>query len=997
DGELRIVFDYVRDLFPDGMIDAMFEAYAEALRRLSRDDAAWGDAVPGIRVMAMGGATEASIWSNFHETGPDDARWASVPYGRPLANQAFAVLDDRLQPRPDWVAGDLYISGDGLALGYWNDPEKTAGAFLPAGDGHPRLYRTGDTARYHDDGTLEFLGRKDEQVKIHGYRVEPGEIESVLKAHPAVNNAAVLLHKGAEGELSLAAYVEADPGHRGEIVREERAASRLEDGLPLRADGREGLDEERFLPVWDKMKELYAAAVTAALEELGFFGHGYRDTETFLHDSGISPRYGRWLARAVKALHDLGLADRDGDGVWQRRGTAPDREACLAFCADRAGELGYSPQEMALLARTVRELPAILREDVHSAEFYTSAEVPGFYQKIFGASNQLTADLVTGLAAASGNGFRILEVGGGYGTVTRFVLPGLPDGGVTYDFTDISPFFLNKAREEFAGYPFVNYRLLDLDEDPRLMGFEPHGYDLILAGNVLHDAADIRRSLKYLTGLLKPSGILLMQEETVFQLPFDLSMGLQQGFDSARDEEFRPEQPLLTRELWTKALTEAGLSRPSFLMPPASLESRLGLEVILSEGPSSVARFTPRPLEDHLRGHLPAWMIPVSWTLLDRMPLTRNGKVDRKRLSGGAVRQRPRTGVTARTRTEQAVAAIWKNVLRVDDVGVTDSFFLSGGDSLSAFQLLRQLEREFGCRLTLRDLLQAPTVAAQAALVDHKPGASAGELVCLHDADGPATVCMMHPVEGLVNAYAPLAAKLGEVSFHALQSAGLDGGPLRTAFPDMVTAALEAVEGLPRPLLLGGWSMGAFLAWETARRLLAGGQGEHLLPLVLLDPPSKPAWDSLYDSRAHDPAALLGLVAPAPQKALAALGMSEGDLAALDAPARARVLAEALRSSGQLAVEKDDLEMAGRVMEIIDANLRALRSYAPQPLEGLPVLYVRSNSMEEDDDRTAYWRGLAGSGFEELAVDADHWNLLHDPGSVDAIAARLARLLKKHA
>lgn len=156
-----------------------------------------------------------------------------MPYGRPLANQAFAVLDDRLQPRPDWVAGDLYISGDGLALGYWNDPEKTAGAFLPAGDGHPRLYRTGDTARYHDDGTLEFLGRKDEQVKIHGYRVEPGEIESVLKAHPAVNNAAVLLHKGAEGELSLAAYVEADPGHRGEIVREERAASRLEDGLPL--------------------------------------------------------------------------------------------------------------------------------------------------------------------------------------------------------------------------------------------------------------------------------------------------------------------------------------------------------------------------------------------------------------------------------------------------------------------------------------------------------------------------------------------------------------------------------------------------------------------------------------------------------------------------------------------------------------------------------------------------------------------------------------------
>ena len=955
--------------------------------------------IPNIRVMAMGGATEASIWSNFHETDPDDARWASIPYGKPLANQAFAVLDDHLQPRPDWVAGDLCISGDSLALGYWNDPEKTAQAFLPAEDGHPRLYRTGDTARYHDDGTLEFLGRKDGQVKIHGYRVEPGEIEAVLKAHPTVNNAAVLLHKGGEGELSLAAYVEVDTEHLGDIVQEEYAVSHLKDGLPLRMDEQTGLDKEHFLPVWDKMGELYAGAVTTALKELGFFGHGYRDTDAFLHDRGISPRYRRWLARAVKALHGLGIASRDEDGIWQHTGTAPNREACLAFCAEKVGELGYSPQEMELLARTVHELPAILREEVHSAEFYTSAEVPGFYQKIFGFSNHLTADLVTGLAVTSEKEFRILEVGGGYGTVTRFILPCLPHSGVHYDFTDISPFFLNKAREEFATYPFVNYRLLNLDEDPLLMGFEPHGYDLILAGNVLHDATDIRQTLKYLVSLLKPSGLLLMQEETLFQMPFDLTMGLQQGFDSMQDEEFRPEQPLLTRELWTKALTEAGLSQPSFLMPSASLESRLGLEVILSEAPSSVTRFTPRPLEDYLRSHLPAWMIPSSWSLLDKMPLTRNGKVDRKRLAGGAAaQQRPHAGITARTKTEQAVADIWKAVLNVTDVGVTDSFFLSGGDSLSAFQLLRQLEREFGCRLSLRDLLQAPTVAAQAALVEHKePRAAAGDMVCLHTSDNPTVICMMHPIEGLVNAYAPLSAKLGQVPFYALQSAGLDGGPLHTAFSEMAAAALEAVEVLPQPLLLGGWSMGAFLAWETAQRLLTRGQGEHLLPLVLLDPPSKPLWDGIYDTHADDPTALLGLVAPAPQKALAALGMTSGDLGALDAPTRARLLAEGLRRSGQLAVEKDDLKMAGRVMEIIDTNLRALRSYEPQPMKGLPVLYVRSNSMEDGNARVDYWRTLAGSGFEELTVNADHWNVLHNSSSVDAIAERLTLLLNEYA
>lgn len=88
--------------------------------------------------------------------------------------------------------------------------------------------------------------------------------------------------------------------------------------------------------------------------------------------------------------------------------------------------------------------------------------------------------------------------------------------------------------------------------------------------------------------------------------------------------------------------------------------------------------------------------------------------------------------------------------------------------------------------------------------------------------------------------------------------------------------------------------------------------------------------------------------------------------------------------------------MAGRVMEIIDTNLRALRSYEPQPMKGLPVLYVRSNSMEDDNARIDYWRTLAGSGFEELTVNADHWNVLHDSSSVDAIAERLTLLLNEY-
>ncbi|MEY9989112.1 amino acid adenylation domain-containing protein [Streptomyces sp. V4I8] len=162
--------------------------------------------VPDLRLISLGGATEAAIWSIWYAIGEVRPHWPSIPYGTPLDNQSWHVLDAHLRPRPDGVVGELYIGGAGLAMGYLGDPEKTAHRFIEHPETGERLYRTGDLGRYHPDGVLELLGREDRQVKIRGHRVEPAEVEAALLAHPAVKDAAVIAHPDASGGLRLAAY-----------------------------------------------------------------------------------------------------------------------------------------------------------------------------------------------------------------------------------------------------------------------------------------------------------------------------------------------------------------------------------------------------------------------------------------------------------------------------------------------------------------------------------------------------------------------------------------------------------------------------------------------------------------------------------------------------------------------------------------------------------------------------------------------------------------------
>jgi amino acid adenylation domain-containing protein len=223
----------------------------------------------GLQLRSLGGATEAAIWSNFYVIGDVPTSWTSIPYGRPIQNAHYHVLDRRLQPVPPGVTGDLYIGGTCLASGYLRRDQLTAERFIadPFIDeakalsrprpGHGTLYKTGDLSRYYDDdgalaGELEFLGRADFQVKIRGFRVELGEVDAVVGRLDGVKDALSVARVDPSGAKVLVTYVVPVKGHPGITAAavKDHAASVLPDfmvpshvvvlpeGLPVSVNGK---------------------------------------------------------------------------------------------------------------------------------------------------------------------------------------------------------------------------------------------------------------------------------------------------------------------------------------------------------------------------------------------------------------------------------------------------------------------------------------------------------------------------------------------------------------------------------------------------------------------------------------------------------------------------------------------------------------------------------------------------------------------------------------
>jgi amino acid adenylation domain-containing protein/thioester reductase-like protein len=207
----------------------------------------------GRELWNLYGPTETTIWSTLYRMEKSQrADLTAIPIGKPIANTQVYILDANLQPVPIGVIGDLFIGGDGLARGYLNRPELTAEKFIPNPFASSSLiYKTGDIARYRADGTIEFLGRSDHQVKVRGFRIETGEVEVALAGHPSVRQAVVVARTDKSSDATLVAYVvpakaskEPHSGQLREFLRQSLpeymipSAFVILDALPLTPNGK---------------------------------------------------------------------------------------------------------------------------------------------------------------------------------------------------------------------------------------------------------------------------------------------------------------------------------------------------------------------------------------------------------------------------------------------------------------------------------------------------------------------------------------------------------------------------------------------------------------------------------------------------------------------------------------------------------------------------------------------------------------------------------------
>jgi pyochelin synthetase len=198
--------------------DRIPPALPAALRRLRSD----------LTLISLGGPTETTIWNILHPIGAAETGTETIPYGRPNANNRAYVLDGDGRDAPDWITGEICAAGTGLARGYWGDEARTAERFFHDEGRAERMYRTGDLGRYLPDGSIEILGRSDFQIKVNGYRIEAGEVETRLVALDAVKQAAVVRQAGVRGDRLVAHLVPAGPDR----AADDEIRGRLREHLP---------------------------------------------------------------------------------------------------------------------------------------------------------------------------------------------------------------------------------------------------------------------------------------------------------------------------------------------------------------------------------------------------------------------------------------------------------------------------------------------------------------------------------------------------------------------------------------------------------------------------------------------------------------------------------------------------------------------------------------------------------------------------------------------
>ncbi len=727
--------------------------------------------VSGVQVISMGGATECSMDSTIFEIEEVDPSWTSIPYGEPMANQLAYVLDDAGQPVPIGVPGELFLGGIGVGRGYFERPELTAERFLDnpfVDEPGARMYRTGDLARWMPDGNLELIGRVDNQVKIRGYRIELGEIEARLESHPAVREGVVVAREDAAGEKRLVAYVVQDSDWRG--PEEEKGE----------------LDSEQ-VEQWEAVYDhAYSANAKADVEDPTFNIVSWDSSYT---SEPLPPEEMRvWVEQTVDRIR-RGAPDRVleigcGMGLLLFR-IAPDcsryvgtdfSKVALDYVARHKSTLGLSQVELArrwaddfegvddasldciVLNSIILDFPnmdylmEVLRGSVKAVApggRIFVGDVRGLplmeaYQssvQLHQAPEDLPAEQLRARIQRFIRQEEELVIDPRFFLWLRDAIPGigavqveLKRGAFTNELNayryDVTIHVGDEARA-----PSSEATWLDWSED---------GLDLEVLRARLGTGDENHLCVQNV-----PNARVLRDVRTVGLLA-DPECPATAGEIRARLD-LEPDTGVNPEDLWALAdelgyraelrfsshpgrgeLDVAFLRGEDALLFPAGSEEQPDRSLTAADFANNpmmgkLSRRLGPDLRAFLTAELPEYMVPTLYVPVDAMPLSPNGKVDRKRLPDpDTFRPEMETEFKlARSPVERVVADVWTEVFAFDRVGVDDTFFDLGGHSLLAVMIQTRLNQIFPIELSLGEIFEYPSVARLAHRIQEK-GAEQG-------------------------------------------------------------------------------------------------------------------------------------------------------------------------------------------------------------------------------------------------------------------------------
>jgi amino acid adenylation domain-containing protein len=621
--------------------------------------ARWSRSVP--RFLNAYGPTEVTVCATIAEY-----RGGRPTIGRPMGDARVYVVDERLRPVPIGVAGELLVGGAGVATGYWNRPELTATSFLPDPFSGGRMYRTGDVVRFLPNRELEFLGRRDDQVKVHGFRIEPGEIESALRADPSLHEAAVAV----EGDR-IVAYVVPNKAAVPEWWP-SIAEYFVYDDLAYHAMTS---DERR--------NESYRAAIRKHVRDKVVVEVGTGPEailSRFCVEAGARKVYAIEMlpdtyAKACKRVAELGLDDRIE--VILGDATKVDLPEPADVCVSEiVGGIGGS-EGAAMIMNGVRRL---LKDDAvmiprRSTTMFAPVQLPDslFDDMTFA---DLPARYVERIFAEVGHAFDLRLCVKGVGPSQLLAAPQV--------FEDLD--FSDRVK------PDVRHRAEHLIErDGRMDGF-----------------------LVWLT--LDTGGgeciDILAHEHCWLPLffPLDDRFEVRAGdrIDSVSGAVVHGDAPHPDYYL------EGTLSRGGETIPFRHDSPRHGTAFRATK---FYSRFfaegvVPRAagIKERLRRRLPEYMLPDVFIQLDELPLLPSGKLDRRALPSTAAPKPKMEIVPPRNETERIVARIWQDILAISDVGLQTNFFDHGGHSLLLLRVQDRIKDDLGIEVSVTDLFNHPTV-----------------------------------------------------------------------------------------------------------------------------------------------------------------------------------------------------------------------------------------------------------------------------------------------